>query len=142
MSCGKCETCGCAGNKEANDYENQIALTEKARVTLGAVGPDAFEEAKRQGFPGNRSEWEASLRNTKPAYESPIALTTTGRAIMEADITTPRGRPGEIDPTVFIQDDTGFLDADGKQIVTLSPIGRGLTEPVIHFAVPGDREKE
>lgn len=94
MSCGKCETCGCAGNKEANDYENQIALTEKARVMMGA------------------------------------------------DITTPRGRPGEIDPTVFIQDDTGFLDADGKQIVTLSPIGRGLTEPVIRFAVPGDREKE
>jgi hypothetical protein len=94
MSCGKCETCGCAGNKEAD------------------------------------------------VYESPIALTTSGRAIMEADITTPRGRPGEIDSTVFIQDDTGFLDADGKQIVALSPIGRGLKEPVIHFAVPGDSEKE
>lgn len=49
---------------------------------------------------------------------------------------------GEKTPGVFIQDDTGFVDAEGSQLVTLTPLGRGLKEPVLHFAVPGGRDAE
>lgn len=52
------------------------------------------------------------------------------------------GCAGKKEPAVFIQDDTGFLDENGKQIATLSPIGRGNTAPTLTFAIPGDGVQE
>ncbi|AGX01852.1 hypothetical protein CF95_gp130 [Erwinia phage PhiEaH1] len=49
---------------------------------------------------------------------------------------------GKKDPVAYVVDDTGFLDAEGKQIVALSPIGRGNTAPTLAFAIPGDGVEE